>query len=111
MTSVPNAENLKPATKGEVRNPKGINGFTYRDDAERDLAMWCKQYGNEVIERLVKDAKQGKGYAMKLVLDRILPVVQKVEVTGLEPPRSPEFLPTVEDQAMLERNGHGDPIH
>ena len=104
-------ENLRPFKPGDVGNPQGINQYTYRADAERDLAAWCKQYGSEVIERLVKDAKAGKGYAMKLVLDRILPVVQKVEVTGLEPPRSPEFLPTVEDQAMLERNGHGDPIH
>jgi len=77
---VANSGNLTPFKPGDIGNPKGINGFTYRDEAEKALAMWCKKHGDEVIERLVKDATKGKGYAMKLVLDRILPVVQKHEV-------------------------------
>ena len=69
-------ENLRPPWKpGEAPNPAGANQYTYRSDAERDLARWCKEHGTDVIERLVTDAKKGKGYAMKLVLERILPAV------------------------------------
>ncbi len=73
-------ENLNPIQPGEKRNPKGINGFTYRDDAERCLAKWCKENGDTLIERLLEDAAKGKGWAMKLALDRILPAVQKHEI-------------------------------
>ncbi len=80
-------ENLTPIKPGECLNPKGINGYTYRDDGERALAQWCKKHGDEVIERLVKDAARGRGYAMKLVLERILPVVQQheVHIPGADP--------------------------
>ena len=79
--------NVKPVKPGEVRNPSGINGYTYRADAERDLAKWCKKHGTELIERLLNDAKKGKAYALKLALDRILPAVHEHElrIPGIDP--------------------------
>ncbi len=81
MSGPGRVENLDLIKPGEVRNPKGINGFSYRDDAERCLAKWCKENGDTLIERLLDDAANGKGWAMKLALDRILPAVQKHEVS------------------------------
>ena len=52
-----------------------------RSSAEASLDRWCREFGDELIERLVTDAKQGKGYAMRLVLDRILPVKKEIEVS------------------------------
>ncbi len=87
-------ENLKPYKKGDVGNPKGINGYTYRADAERSLAKWCKEHGDQVIERLVADAVKGRGYAMKLMLERILPAVQKheVDIPGADESALDDFL-------------------
>lgn len=83
-------ENLNPVKPGEVRNPTGINQYTYRADAERHLDRWCKKHGRELIERLLDDARSGKGYAMKLALDRILPAVMRHEVE----------LPAIESNAL-----------
>lgn len=66
---------------GEVRNPKGNNQWTYRQRAEESLERWCREHGDEVIERVVKDAIRGKGYAMTLLLARVLPVKQEVELS------------------------------
>jgi hypothetical protein len=76
----PDQRGLTPIRSGQVLNPSGRNQYTYRDEAERSLDKWCKKHGDDVIERLVTDAKNGKGYAMRLVLDRILPQVNKHEV-------------------------------
>ena len=80
-----NPATLKPAKKGEVRNPKGINGFTYRAKAEEHLANWCKRYGKELISKLLNEAKKGDPVFMRMALDRILPAVQAHEVTLTEP--------------------------
>ena len=77
----PDQRGLTPIRRGQVLNPKGRNQYTYRRDAEANLDKWCREFGDEVIERLVTDAKQGKGYAMRLVLDRILPVKHEVAVS------------------------------
>ena len=77
----PDQRGLTPIRRGQVLNPKGHNQYTYRRDAEANLDMWCREHGSEVIERLVIDAKNGKGYAMRLVLDRILPVKKEIEVS------------------------------
>ena len=75
---------MPPPVKGEVRNPEGRNQYTYRADAERHLEKWCKIHGEELIERLVTDAAKGKGYAMKLALDRILPAVQQHDIAVID---------------------------
>ncbi len=76
-----------PIQPGEVRNPKGINQYTYRADAEKDLAEWCKKYGHELIERLLEDARKGKSKMMELALARILPAVKEVDlrIPGADP--------------------------
>ncbi len=91
-----NTSGLKPCKPGEVRNPKGINQYTYRARAEEYLDHWCKEHGRELIERLLDDAKRGEPYAMKLALERILPATVRHEVE----------LPTTTDadlEAVLDR--------
>lgn len=80
----------RPIKPGQVLNPEGRNQYTYISEAEQDLDKWLREKENgqtnssAIIERLVIDAKSGvsHGYAMKLVLDRILPAVNKHEHTG-----------------------------
>ncbi len=78
---VRNANLLPEWEPGQTGNPTGVNQYTYRRNAEASLEKWCKEHGDAVIERLVLDAQDGKGYAMALVLDRILPVVKHVELS------------------------------
>lgn len=73
----PNANLREPIKPGECRNPEGKNQYTYRREAERDLDRWCKRYGTKLIEKLLDLAAAGKPWAMKLALERILPVVQE----------------------------------
>ena len=79
--------NLKPAAPGEVRNPKGVNQFSYRQDAEKHLAEWCEKYGQDLIDKLCDDARDGNRHMMKLALERILPAVKEVDlrVPGADP--------------------------
>jgi hypothetical protein len=87
-----NETNLRPPIEhGEVRNPTGANQYTYRRQAERDLEKWCKKHGTRLVEKLLDLAAAGKPWAMKLALERILPVVQEHKV------RFPEV-----DDAKLE---------
>ena len=110
---------IKP---GEVRNPTGVNQYTYRDDAERDLAAWCKEHGTELIDRLLDDAMKGKPLPLKLALERILPAVTKHEVDhsgSLEvlseshwsefSSRLDRLLPAAEGGAATPGNGSGKP--
>jgi hypothetical protein len=85
-----------PIKPGEVRNPKGVNQYTYRRQAEVDLERWCRKYGRELIEKVLDMALAGKPWAVKLMLDRIMPVVQKHEIQ----------LPEIDDasiEAVLDR--------
>ena len=66
-----------PIAPGENRNPKGNNQYTYRREAERDLERWCRIHGTKLIEKMLDLAAAGKPWAMKLALERILPVVQE----------------------------------
>jgi hypothetical protein len=107
---LPNPENLKPVRKGDPPlNPTGINQYTYRRDAEKHLDEWCKQYGQELIEKVCNAAKAGKPWAAKLMLDRVLPVTTKIELPPGEP-KSQRFVPTEDEQASLAEkfrgNGH-----
>jgi hypothetical protein len=100
-------ENLTPFKPGQVGNPEGKNQYTYRADAERDLAAWCEKYGQELIERLLDDAKKGKGWAMKLALDRILPAVQQHDVTTRVETSDEELVDRLASIARAKRaNGH-----
>lgn len=95
-----------PIQPGEVRNPKGVNQYTYREDAERDLAEWCKIYGSDLIEKLCDEAKRGNDKMMKLALDRILPAVTKHEVAvpGADPAGLAAFMASLTPDRRA--NGH-----
>jgi hypothetical protein len=87
---------------GEVRNPEGINQYTYRRQAEVDLERWCRQYGRDLIEKVLNLALEGKSWAVKLMIDRILPVVHRHEIE----------LPSIDDasiEAALDRFLTGSP--
>ena len=85
-----------PIQPGEVLNPKGINQYTYRRQAEIDLERWCRKNGRALVEKLLDLASAGKPWAMKLALERILPVVQEHKIS----------IPNVDDasiEAALDR--------
>ena len=98
-----NTSGLRPPTQpGEVLNPKGINQYTYRRQAEVDLERWCRKHGRELIEKVLDLALAGKPWAVKLMLDRIMPVVQKHEIQ----------LPEIDEsslEAALDRFLTGEP--
>jgi hypothetical protein len=71
---------MPPVVKGEVRNPAGINQWTYRAEAEKDLERWCRKHGRDLIEKVLNLALEGKPWALKLMLDRIMPVVHRHEI-------------------------------
>jgi hypothetical protein len=99
--------NLRPCTKGEVRNPEGRNQFTYRAEAEKHLDEWCKLSGRDLVNKICDEAKAGKPWAAKLMLDRILPAVQRHEVEIPEPAGIEELLSRV-DHERAKRRGNGD---
>ncbi len=75
-------DNLKPIAPGEVRNPTGRNQYSYRNDAEKLLDELAKEVRNDkarlsqVLDRLFVDAERGQSYAMRLLIERVLPVTQ-----------------------------------
>ena len=58
----------KYARAGDSYGERVIAVAESMDEVKR--LPWCKEHGEELIERLLK-ARSGKGYAMKLTLDRI----------------------------------------
>ena len=82
-----NPENLTPFPPGNNANPTGINQYTYRTRAEQDLEDWCVEHGREMVRVIADAARAGKPWAAKLILDRVLPAVQKheVEIPGADP--------------------------
>ena len=86
-------KNLKPMKKGQTANPKGINQYSYRHDAEatfqaildrietRDPETGETQSVSEVIiENLLEMATEKDKWALDQVLDRILPVVKNAHL-------------------------------
>jgi hypothetical protein len=107
-------ENLTPFKPGDVGNPKGINQYTYRAEAEKALdAMLAEKVRGKtrselIISRLLLDAKAGKPYALKLVLERILPAVTQHEVAVTEPAGADALLDRLAGIASKRRtNGSG----
>jgi len=79
-------ENLSPPFKpGDVGNPKGINQYTYRREAEKAFDRMLSEFADgrtraeAVIDKALELAEKGKPYALDQILKRILPVVEKHE--------------------------------
>ena len=69
MTHKRNISGLIPAKKGEVRNPKGINGFSkWRDFAEKNLK---EQDMAAILETIARLAKEGNIQAATYLIDKI----------------------------------------
>ena len=93
---MPNGNLRAPIQPGEVRNPKGVNQWTYRREAEKSLEKWCRKHGEKLIEKICDLACEGKPWAAKIMIDRILPIVHRHEIE----------LPSVDDasiEAALDR--------
>jgi hypothetical protein len=70
--------NLRPAKKGEVRNPRGANGWEkLRAGARDQIAVDAE----ELLAKLIELAKEGNVQALRIVLGPILNV-QRIEATG-----------------------------
>jgi hypothetical protein len=57
-----------------------VRAYTVSERTSTDDNVVPDQPSVAIIDRLVEDAKRGRGYAMKLVLDHILPQVNRHEV-------------------------------
>ena len=69
MTHKRNISGLIPAKKGEVRNPKGINGFSkWRDFAEKNLT---EKDMAAILETIARLAKKGNLQAGTYLIDKI----------------------------------------
>ena len=83
--------NLTPIKPGQVLNPTGVNQYTGRTEALRALdQLACElRRGKTTVERIVakllREAEAGKPWAMRLVCERILPVVHQIEHSVPEP--------------------------
>ena len=110
-------DNLIPMKKGDpTKNPKGHNQWTYRREAQRDLdAMLAEKDVNgntrsqAIIDRVMTDAENGKPWALRLLLDRILPVTTKHEHEVAVEPRSFKYIPTEADQLAVRDELEGKP--
>ncbi len=109
MNPHPDTSGLRPFKPGDVGNPKGISGYTYRADAEKHLDAWCRKHGRELVDKIADEAKRGKPWAAKLMLDRVLPAVTRLEHEVPLVSRSHEFIPAEPEQRALtnELKGNG----
>lgn len=80
-------ENLTPIQPGEVRNPSGVNQYTYRDDAKRKFSELCKDNADGFLDGIFKLAKEGESWAAKMVWEEIMPTVKTIEhlIPGADP--------------------------
>ena len=66
--------------KGEVRNPKGANGWTKARERVRELMA---EHAEDLTTVMVKLAKKGDVQALRFLLGPMAPVVQQqIEHTG-----------------------------
>ena len=72
------AKNLKPAKKGEVRNPTGRNGWSRLNER---LGETADKEGPAVYRKMLQLAKDGDVQAARLVLGPAL--VQQIEEEGI----------------------------
>lgn len=76
-------QNLRPARRGEIKNPEGKNQWTYRADFERSIARLMDQHGDAIATRLVRGAARGKDLRLLLaLLERVFPRVERHELKG-----------------------------
>jgi hypothetical protein len=80
MSTLGQYAGLRPIKPGEVRNPKGINQYTYRDDARKHLEAWCKLHGKAAIEYIAGAAREGESWAAQLLWKELLPPVSKHDI-------------------------------
>jgi len=71
---------------GEVRNPRGLNQYTYRRDAEQTFARILQSargdkrkgtVSEEILEIIMTMAQNKDRWALERVLERILPKIEK----------------------------------
>jgi hypothetical protein len=74
------AQNLNPVKPGEVRNPKGINGWTA---ARERVKVLLAAHSGDITEVMARLAKAGDVAAAKLLLGPLLPAQEvKLDAEG-----------------------------
>ena len=75
--------NLRPAKKGEVRNPKGVNGWTgVRAEFERQFAEAAGPATPALVALLLRRALRADPYFFGEALARLMPKIEKRELSG-----------------------------
>lgn len=93
---------------GNNANPEGRNQFTYRAEAEKNLDEWCKENGRDLIREIADAAKARRPWAAKLMLDRILPAIERHEHAFPDAAEAGDVLAQLAQFARAKRaNGDG----
>jgi len=83
----------RPIQPGQVLNPNGNNQYTYRREWEREVEKALRvESGDErrtllqeLVEKLLSEARTGKPWAMRLVMKRLWPERSRLEVEDTTP--------------------------
>lgn len=91
---------LRPVSKGEVRNPRGINGYSYRESFEKEIDRLLaaesstkpgRTRGEALAELVLAEAEARDEKALALVMRRIWPEVRHLTITPDAPPERPDL--------------------
>lgn len=72
--------NLKPAKPGDIRNPKGVNQYSYKEDGERDFAELAKKRFRRMMERMFERAEEDSTADAREILARIVPIEKRLDL-------------------------------
>ena len=94
----PGHPNLRaPFRAGENHNPKGVNQFTYRDEAKKHFAKLCKENADGFLEEVFRLAREGESWAAKMVWDEIMPAIKTVDL-NVNDGREPVVVPVTDER-------------
>lgn len=91
---------LRPVSKGEVRNPRGINGHSYRESFEKEIDRLLaaessttpgRSRGQVLAELVLAEAEKRSDKAIALVMRRVWPEVRHLKITPDLPPARPDL--------------------
>lgn len=101
---------LRPASKGEVRNPRGINGHSYRESFEKEIDRLLaaesatkpgRSRGQALAELVLAEAEEGSDKAIALVMRRVWPEVRHLKITPDPPPARPDLSGLTDDELRV----------
>lgn len=103
--------NLTPTKPGQVLNPKGINQYTYRDDAKETFSKLCKDHADDFLKGVFDLAKDGEAWAAKMVWEEIMPAIKKVDLNLNDGRSDPVLVPSTDERLTAVAELVKDLVH